>query len=294
MALATLGNLSRSFAELRVNVRSHLLATNDARARGGARGVRRGRTGRQPAAAEVRGQPGPRRQGTAAARRIPDVQPRVDRRREAGHGAGGRRSRREKRSLFSTARSSRTLVCVSARCRTNGSRTTRKRRPPPASESIAVIERFQLADAPRQLAGVPPDQPARLSDLPPDRHAHSGAGSIRQGNRRRRLRQGRPLRPSPRTKPAAWRARSTSSSRAPPRWTSNGGSSPTSRRLTGELQGAASLAEFGQRLLSGLVPMLGGGVAGFLRVRRKAGASAPRRRLRPCGDVRTPAHDPPR
>ena len=34
-------------------------------------------------------------------------------------------------------------------------------------------------------------------------------------------------------------------------------------RLTGELQGAASLAEFGQRLLSGLVPMLGGGIAGF-------------------------------
>src|SRR4029453_6681159 len=34
-------------------------------------------------------------------------------------------------------------------------------------------------------------------------------------------------------------------------------------RLTGELQGAASLAEFGQRLLSSLVPMLGGGVAAF-------------------------------
>ncbi|MCX6911816.1 MAG: MCP four helix bundle domain-containing protein, partial [Verrucomicrobia bacterium] len=33
--------------------------------------------------------------------------------------------------------------------------------------------------------------------------------------------------------------------------------------LTRELQGAASLAEFGQRLVSGLVPMLGGGVAGF-------------------------------
>ena len=42
-------------------------------------------------------------------------------------------------------------------------------------------------------------------------------------------------------------------------------------RLTGELQGAASLAEFGQRLLSGLVPMLGGGVAGLLPVRRNLG-----------------------
>ena len=34
-------------------------------------------------------------------------------------------------------------------------------------------------------------------------------------------------------------------------------------RLTGELQGSASVAEFGDRLLSGLVPMLGGGVAAF-------------------------------
>ena len=34
-------------------------------------------------------------------------------------------------------------------------------------------------------------------------------------------------------------------------------------KLAGDLQGAASLAEFGQRLLSGLVPALGGGVAGF-------------------------------
>jgi PAS domain S-box-containing protein len=34
-------------------------------------------------------------------------------------------------------------------------------------------------------------------------------------------------------------------------------------KLTGELQGAASLEEYGQRLVSGLVPMLGGGVAGF-------------------------------
>ena len=34
-------------------------------------------------------------------------------------------------------------------------------------------------------------------------------------------------------------------------------------KLTGALQGAPSHAEFGQRLLSGLVPVLGGGVAGF-------------------------------
>ncbi len=49
-------------------------------------------------------------------------------------------------------------------------------------------------------------------------------------------------------------------------------------KLTGELPGSASLAEFGKRLLSGLVPVLGGGVAGFYilegnqdRLRRVAG-----------------------
>ncbi len=42
-------------------------------------------------------------------------------------------------------------------------------------------------------------------------------------------------------------------------------------QLTGALQGAASLAEFGERFLSGLVPLLGGGVAGFYLFDDKAG-----------------------
>ena len=42
-------------------------------------------------------------------------------------------------------------------------------------------------------------------------------------------------------------------------------------QLTGELQGAASLAEFGQRLVCGLVPMLGGGVAGFYQFEENPG-----------------------
>ena len=42
-------------------------------------------------------------------------------------------------------------------------------------------------------------------------------------------------------------------------------------QLTGALQGAASLAEFGERFLSGLVPVLGGGVAGFYLFDEKAG-----------------------
>jgi two-component system, sensor histidine kinase and response regulator len=42
-------------------------------------------------------------------------------------------------------------------------------------------------------------------------------------------------------------------------------------KITGELQGATSLAEFGQHLLSGLVPLLGGGVAGFYLFDEKPG-----------------------
>jgi PAS domain S-box-containing protein len=45
----------------------------------------------------------------------------------------------------------------------------------------------------------------------------------------------------------------------------------TAGEITGGLQGAAALAEFGQRLLSGLVPALGGGVAGFYLLDEKAG-----------------------
>ena len=50
------------------------------------------------------------------------------------------------------------------------------------------------------------------------------------------------------------------------RWVKSNGA-----KITGELQGASSLAEFGQRLLSGLVPMVGGGVAAFYVVEEKSG-----------------------
>src|SRR4051812_23586378 len=42
-------------------------------------------------------------------------------------------------------------------------------------------------------------------------------------------------------------------------------------QLTAQLHGAASLAEFGRRLVSGLVPMLGGGVAAFYLLEEKPG-----------------------
>jgi two-component system sensor histidine kinase/response regulator len=42
-------------------------------------------------------------------------------------------------------------------------------------------------------------------------------------------------------------------------------------KLTSELQGSTSFAEFGQRLVSGLVPLLGGGVAGFYLLQKDSG-----------------------
>ena len=60
-------------------------------------------------------------------------------------------------------------------------------------------------------------------------------------------------------------------------------------KITGELQGAASVAEFGQRLVSSLVPLFGGGVAGFYlyegsseRIRRVASYGLARDREVDC------------
>jgi hypothetical protein len=66
-----------------------------------------------------------------------------------------------------------------------------------------------------------------------------------------------------RTRPAASLARSTCSNTAPPPSTNSGGSNRARAHLVGDLQKAGSLAEFGQRLLSGIVPLLRGGVGSF-------------------------------
>ena len=65
----------------------------------------------------------------------------------------------------------------------------------------------------------------------------------------------------PAMKPERWRAPSTFSSRARLEWRNNAGSSSTLPRWAVSCRGATSVSEFGQRLLSGLVPVLGGGVA---------------------------------
>ena len=88
VALATLGNLSRGFSELRVNVRSHLLATDDAQ-REAARALFDederdvNRLLQEYADRLVIGDKDRRLLDG-----LPGAQPRVDRRREAGHAAG--------------------------------------------------------------------------------------------------------------------------------------------------------------------------------------------------------------
>ena len=60
-----------------------------------------------------------------------------------------------------------------------------------------------------------------------------------------------------------WRGRSTCSGAGPAAMEDQRWVKSNVATLTGALQGAATLAEFGERLLSGLVPALGGGVAAF-------------------------------
>ena len=228
VALATLGNLSRSFAELRVNVRSYLLATDDAQ-RAAARAAFDederdvNRLLREYADSLVLDDKDRRllgeyqtlsREWIAGAKQVMSLA-------DEGRAWRGRRSR-------STARS-RDLGVRLSKVSNEWIAHDQEAATAAGQESIAVIERFQ-----REMFARRTRRPSSLTGLlgfltfrrivKPDQ----GAGSVGQGDRRRRLCEGGAVRPMRRTKPAAWRARSTSSSRAPPRWTSSAGSSPTS------------------------------------------------------------------
>ena len=261
-SLAVLGNLSRTVEELRVNVRSHLLATNQAE-------QAKARSAFDAGEAEVNrllGQYGDSLVTGDQDRRLFNDYRDSSRDYIAGakqvDGVGGGGTPAKRPSPCSTARWRRLggrLSKVSSEwIQHNEDLATTA-----GKAAVEAIEAVAVENAHRQLRGHPADRPAGLPDLPADRQADPSAGSIGEGHCRGRLREGSSFHRRPRTKPAAWRARLTSSSKAPPRWTSSAGSSPTPPSSPGELQGAASLAEFGQRLVSGLVPMLGGGVAGF-------------------------------
>ena len=112
-------------------------------------------------------------------------------------------------------------------------------------------------------------------------HSDPRASDLGRVDRGWRLREGGSLHEGHRRDRSSWPGRWTCSSRGAAAMEEQRWVKTNAAKLTGELQGATSLAEFGQRLLSGLVPVLGGGVAGFYTARNRPGAHAANRRLWP-------------
>ena len=260
VALATLGNLSRSFAELRVNLRSHLLATTDA-------------------------------QRAAARRLFDDDEQDVDRRiREyADRLVLGDKERRllneyqtlsrewiagakQIMSLADQGRSAEALALFNGSIADLGPRLSKVSNEWIASdqeaaaaagqESIAGVERFQrnmlVANAAALLLASLLGFVTLRRIVTPIQALEASVKTIAGGDYQRAV----PFVGA--TDETGGLARSIdvlkqgAAAMDQQRWVKSNIS-----RLTGELQGAASLAEFGDRLLSGLVPMVGGGIAGF-------------------------------
>jgi signal transduction histidine kinase/CheY-like chemotaxis protein/HAMP domain-containing protein len=260
VAVATLGNLSRSFAELRVNVRSHLLATSDAR--------------------------------RTAARALFDEDERdVNRllQEYADHLVLGDKDRRllddyrtlsrewiadakQAMLLADEGRAAEAVSLVNGTVAERGVRLSKvsnewiaydqEAATAAGRESITGIERFQwqmlVANSTAfLLTGLLGFLTFRRI-VTPIRALESSVQTIAAGD----YRQAVPFVRA--TDETGGLARSIdvlkqgAASMDEQRWVKSNVS-----RLTGELQGAASLAEFGQRLVSGLVPMLGGGISGF-------------------------------
>ena len=260
VALATLGNLSRSFAELRVNLRSHLLATTDA-------------------------------QRAAARRLFDDDEQDVNRRiREyADRLVLGDKDRRllneyqtlsrewiagakQIMSLADQGRSAEALALFNGSIADLGPRLSKVSNEWIASdqeaaaaagqESIAGVERFQrnmlVANAAALLLASLLGFVTLRRIVTPIQALEASVKTIAAGDYQRAV----PFVGA--TDETGGLARSIdvlkqgAAAMDQQRWVKSNIS-----RLTGELQGAASLAEFGDRLLSGLVPMVGGGIAGF-------------------------------
>ena len=260
VALATLGNLSRSFAELRVNLRSHLLATTDA-------------------------------QRAAARRLFDDDEQDVNRRiREYADGLVlGDKDRRllneyqmlsrewiagakQIMSLADQGRGAEALALFNGSIADLGPRLSKVSNEWIASdqeaataagkESIASVERFQrhmlVANAAALLLASLLGFVTFRRIVTPIQALEASVKTIAAGDYQRAV----PFVGA--TDETGGLARSIdvlkqgAAAMDQQRWVKSNIS-----RLTGELQGAASLAEFGDRLLSGLVPMVGGGIAGF-------------------------------
>jgi two-component system sensor histidine kinase/response regulator len=260
VALATLGNLSRSFAELRVNLRSHLLATTDAQ-RAAARGLfdddeqHVNRLIHEYADGLVLGDKDRglldeyhslSREWIAGAKQIMSL---------ANEGRG-----EEALALFngSIAELGPRLSKVSNEWIASGQEAATAA----GKESITGIERFQrqmiVANATALLLASLLGFLTFRRIVTPIRALEASVETIAAGDYEKAV----PFVGA--TDETGSLARSIdvlkkgAAETDQQRWVKSNVS-----RLTGELQGAASLAEFGERLLSGLVPMVGGGIAGF-------------------------------
>ena len=289
-SLAALGNITRTFTEMRVNVRSALLPSDagGVRSRRGRRSTRTGRSFER------------------LLREFADNLVSDDRDRRllnefrnssdawiAGAeevlalAAAGRRDEATTLLIGPMMEISRGLE----RGVGGVDRPQRNARPAaPAMRRIETIEESRrniflvLARRAHRLRG------ARVPHLPPDRPPDRRAGEPGSDDRRRRLHAGGAVRRASDDEIGGL-ARSIdvlkqgAAAMEEQRWVKS-----SAAKLTGALQGATSLAEFGERLLSGLVPMLGGGVAGFYLAESEPegarSARASRRRLRPRDDRR--------
>ena len=260
VALATLGNLSRSSAELRVNLRSHLLATTDAqRAEASAlfdedeRDVNR--LMQEYADGLVLGDKD---------RRLLDEYRNVSREWMAGA--------KQTMSLSNEGRSGEALALFNGSFAELGPRLSevsndwiahdQEAATAAGKESIAAIERFQrhmlVANATALLLASLLGFLTFRRIVTPIQALDASVKTIAAGDYQKAVPFVRA------TDETGGLARSIdvlkqgAAAMDEQRWVKSNIST-----LTGELQGAASLEEFGRRLLSGLVPMLGGGIAGL-------------------------------
>ena len=161
-------------------------------ARRGARTLRRRRTRGQPPAAGLRGPSHPRRSGSAAPDRIPGAEP------------GIRRGRPEVMSLADDGNDAAAVGYFEKTIGDVGVRLSevsnewialdQQAASAAGADSVASIERFQR-QARCSAGGVPRDRGARHHHAAPDRQSDPGARCVRERDCRRRLREGRAVRP---------------------------------------------------------------------------------------------------
>ena len=268
VALATLGNLSRSFAELRVNLRSHLLATTDAQ-RADAR--RQFDDDEQYVARRMQEYADGLVLGDKDRRLLAEFQMLS---REWIAGA------KQIMSLADQGRGAEALALFNGSIADLGPRLSdvsnewiasdQESATAAGQESIAGVERFQrnmlVANTTALLLASLLGVVTFRRIVPPIQALDASVKTIAAGDYQRAV----PFVGA--TDETGGLARSIdvlkqgAAAMDQQRWVKSNIS-----RLTGALQGAASLAEFGDRLLSGVVPMVGGGIAGFYVFDDKAG-----------------------